>query len=116
MNRERFKLPAGRGVVGSVVESGLPQRVDSDIADEQRQIDREVDTELNFETRSLLCVPMISSTGKTIGAFQLINKIQGNFTDSDQIALEELAAHATVAIENTKHVEQLETTTRAVAG
>lgn len=110
-----IQIPAGRGVVGSVVESAQPQRVDSDIAAEQRQIDREVDDELNFQTRSLLCVPMISSDEKTIGAFQLINKIQGNFTDGDQVALEELAAHATVAIENTKHVEQLETTTKVVA-
>lgn len=110
-----IQIPAGVGVVGSVVESGQPQRVDSDIAVEQQQINRDVDTELNFETRSLLCVPMINSEGKTIGAFELINKIHGNFTDGDQEALAELAAHATVAIENTKHVEQLVTTTRAVA-
>ncbi len=110
-----IQIPAGVGVVGSVVESGKPQRVDHDIATEQEQINREIDTELNFETRTLLCVPMVNSDGKTIGAFELINKIQGNFSDEDEIALSELAAHATVAIENTKHVEQLETTTKVVA-
>ena len=111
----QITIPAGIGVVGSVIESGTPQRVDSDIAAEQRQINREVDAELNFETRSLLCVPLVNSNEQTIGAFELINKIHGNFTDEDQEALVELAAHASVAIENTQRVEQLESTTKVVA-
>ena len=111
----QINIPAGVGVVGAVIESGQPQRVDEDIAAEQRQINREVDDALEFETRSLLCVPLINSAKKTIGAFELINKIQGNFTDEDQEALSELAAHAAVAIENTQRVEQLESTTKVVA-
>ena len=111
----QITIPMNMGVVGSVVETGTPQRVDSDIAAEQRQINREVDAELNFETRSLLCVPLVNSQQETIGAFELINKIQGNFTDEDQEALIELASHASVAIENTQHVEQLESTTKVVA-
>ena len=111
----QITIPMSMGVVGSVVETGTPQRVDSDIAAEQRQINREVDAELNFETRSLLCVPLVNSQQQTIGAFELINKIQGNFTDEDQEALIELASHASVAIENTQHVEQLESTTKVVA-
>ncbi len=110
-----IQIPSDVGVVGAVMQSGQPQRVDADIADEQKQINREVDEDLNFETRTLLCVPIINSDGKTIGAFELINKIQGNFNDEDQTALTELASHAAVAIENTKHVEQLETTTKAIA-
>ena len=110
-----INIPAGVGVVGAVIESGQPQRVDEDIAAEQRQINREVDEALEFETRSLLCVPLVNSNDQTIGAFELINKIQGNFTDEDQDALKELASHAAVAIENTQHVEQLESTTKVVA-
>ena len=111
----QINIPARAGVVGAVIESGQPQRVDADIADEQRQINREVDEALEFETRSLLCVPLINSDKKTIGAFELINKVQGNFTDEDQEALSELASHAAVAIENTQHVEKLESTTKVVA-
>ena len=110
-----IQIPSGVGVVGAVMQSGQPQRVDHDIAAEQKQINREVDAELNFETRSLLCVPITNSENETIGAFELINKIHGNFNDEDQAALTELASHAAVAIENTKHVEQLETTTKAMA-
>ncbi len=110
-----LKIPHKTGVVGQVVSSGQPQRVDEDIAREQAQIDRAIDHELGFQTRSLLCVPMFGSGGETIGAFELINKTQGNFTDADQRALEELAAHAAVAIEKTQHIESLKTSQRQVA-
>ena len=110
-----LRISQGTGVVGQVVASGQPQRVDMDIANEQAQIDRTVDEQLGFQTRSLVCVPMFDKEGQTIGAFELLNKVAGNFTQADEEALAELAAHAAVAIENTQHVEDLKTTTRQMA-
>ena len=95
------------GVVGECVKTGQPIRVDEDISQEQAQIDRQVDEKLEFKTRSLLCVPLLSSKGEILGAFELINKIGGNFTNDDQRALIEMARYAGLAIENTKHIEQL---------
>ncbi len=111
----QLRIPANAGVVGSVMQSGQPARVDADISSEQQQISRAVDKQLGFQTRTLLCVPMINAAGKTIGAFELINRLAGNFTDEDELALTELAAHATVAIDNTQHVEQLVTSRRHVS-
>lgn len=102
-----LRISPNQGVVGAVISSGQPQRVDEDIATEQAQINREVDEQLDFQTRTLICVPIINSADKTIGAFELINKIGGNFSDADQSDLVELAEHAAVAIENTQHVEKL---------
>ncbi|MCP4953564.1 MAG: sigma-54-dependent Fis family transcriptional regulator [Proteobacteria bacterium] len=108
-------IPSNAGVVGEVIQTGEPRRVDSDIASEQRQIHRSVDEQLDFETHSLLCVPLINSANQTIGAFELINKTGGNFSDSDQAALIDLAAQSAVAIENTQLVENLESKRRIVA-
>jgi Nif-specific regulatory protein len=110
-----IRIPANAGVVGQVMESGQPARVDADISSEQQQIHREVDQRLGFKTRTILCVPMTNGAGQTIGAFELINRNDGNFTDEDEAALCELAAHAAVAIDNTQHVEQLVTSRRKVA-
>ena len=110
-----IRIPMSAGVVGQVMESGQPARVDYDVSDEQRQIHREVDEQLGFKTKTILCVPMINGEGKTIGAFELINRNEGNFTDEDETALSELAAHAAVAIDNTQHVEQLVTSKRTVS-
>lgn len=100
-------VPRNAGVVGQVVESGQALRVDADIASEQALVDRQFDRQLKFQTRSLLCVPLRNAQGKIIGAFELINKIAGNFSDDDQHDLEELAAHAAVAIGNTQQIQQL---------
>ena len=102
-----LRISPNEGVVGAVISSGQPQRVEEDIATEQAQINRAVDEQLDFQTRTLICVPIVNSAGKTIGAFELINKIGGNFSDADQSDLVELAEHAAVAIENTQHVEKL---------
>lgn len=110
-----LRIPAGAGVVGKVMESGEPIRVDDDISDEQQQINRDVDQQLGFETKTLLCVPMVNSKQETIGAFEVLNRLTGNFTQADQDALVELAQHASVAIENTQHVEHLVTTQTKVA-
>ena len=110
-----LRIPATTGVVGKVVRSGQPERVDEDISDEQQQINRDVDQQLNFQTKTLLCVPMTNSQQETIGAFEVINRLSGNFTQADQDALIELAHHAAVAIENTQRVEHLVTTKTKVA-
>ena len=110
-----LRISKDTGVVGQVVSTGESARVDQDIAMEQMQIDRAVDEKLGFETRSLLCVPMFGSKGQTIGAFELVNKVSGSFTQSDELALIELATHAAVAIEKTEHIAHLKTTQRQVA-
>ena len=102
-----IRIPANVGVVGQVMQTGEPQRVDHDIATEQAQINREVDEKLDFQTHSLICVPITDTKGKTIGAFELINKKEGNFTKTDLADLQEMAAHAAGAISTTQHVEKL---------
>jgi len=102
-----LRIADDTGVVGQVVHSGEPRRVDADIEHEQREIDRRVDKQLGFQTQSLLCVPLRGAKGELFGAFEVINKINGNFTDDDQAALAELAGHAAIALENTQQYEQL---------
>jgi len=110
-----LRIPSKAGVVGQVMTTGEAIRVDQDIEGEQAQINRAVDEQLNFETRSIVCVPIVNSSSKTIGAFELINKIDGNFSEADTADLAELAAHAAVAIENTQHVETLVSTKKSLA-
>ena len=57
---------------------------------------------------------MFDREGKTIGAFELINRLEGNFTQTDEAALLELAGHAAVSIDNTQHVEHLTSSRQAV--
>jgi Nif-specific regulatory protein len=104
VERGELRIADDAGVVGQVVRSGEPRRV---AAAEGAEIDRHVDRELHYQTRTLVCVPLRGSQGETFGAFEVINKLSGDFTADDQQALVELAAHAAVALENTQQFEQL---------
>lgn len=101
----QLEVDDSAGVVGAVLKSGQPKRWDA--SDDESEVNRKVDKKLEFETRSLLAVPLINSRGKTIGVFELINKIDGVFTSEDEATLVELAIQAAAAIENTREKEQL---------
>jgi transcriptional regulator with GAF, ATPase, and Fis domain len=108
-----LRIPDDRGVVGQVIQSGEPRRVD--IATEPQAIDRHVDAQLHYQTRTLLCVPLIGRSGELFGAFELINKISGTFTSEDEKALVELAAHAAVALENAQDRQMLLSANKQIA-
>jgi len=99
-----LRIPDDSGVVGSVVQTGEPRRTG---AADHATINRQVDRDLGYQTRTLLCVPLRATSGELLGAFEVINKLTGDFTADDQQALIELAAHAAVALENTQQFEQL---------
>jgi Nif-specific regulatory protein len=99
-----LRIPDDSGVVGEVVASGEPRRT---TAADQAPINRQVDRDLGYQTRTLLCVPLRASNGELFGAFEVINKLSGDFSADDERALVELAAHAAIALENTQQFEQL---------
>ncbi len=108
-----LRIPDDRGVVGEVIRTGQPRRVDAAIED--GAIDHNVDTQFRYHTRTLLCVPLRGRSGELFGAFELINKLAGTFTQDDEDALGELAAHAAVALENAQDRQQLLLAQRQIA-
>jgi transcriptional regulator with GAF, ATPase, and Fis domain len=108
-----LRIPDDRGVVGQVIQAGQPRRVDA--AQDPGQINREVDAQLRYQTKTLLCVPLRGRSGELFGVFELINKLSGSFSQDDEDALVELAAHAAVALENAQDREQLLMTNRQIA-
>jgi Nif-specific regulatory protein len=100
-----LRLRDDTGVVGQVVHTGQVRRVDQ--AEAADEVDRRVDRKLDFKTRNLLCVPLCTADGECFGAFELINKLDGDFTREDEIGLQELAVHAATALANTQQYERL---------
>ncbi len=100
-----LRLADDAGIVGQVIQSGEPRRVSGEFdADE---IDRAVDRQTGYETKTILCVPLVSPKGERLGAFEVLNKKNGAFTAEDQRGLLELASYAAVALENVKHFSDL---------
>ncbi len=89
---EKIVVPRGRGVSGWVLEHRKPLLIPDAYADERFY--REIDRQTGFRTRSILCVPLVSSVGD-IGALQVLNPIgRGAF---DQADLEAFTAYGNLA-------------------
>ncbi|MCH2115244.1 MAG: sigma-54-dependent Fis family transcriptional regulator [Pirellulales bacterium] len=102
---DELLIPDDQGIVGQVVQSGEPRRVGGGLEDDQ--IARSVDQQTGYHTQTILCVPLVFPSGKCLGAFEVLNKRSGRFSEEDERGLQELAAHAAVALENTQHLEEL---------
>ncbi len=98
-------LPDNAGIVGTVVQTGQMIRVDDAYND--KRFDQSVDKKSGYRTRNLLCVPLLDSNGKLIGAFEGINKNRGTFDTDDDDILTQLGIQAAVALRNTREREML---------
>lgn len=102
---DELTVPDDRGLVGRVFQTGRPGRVDPD--HDAELVDRQVDRELGYRTETLVCVPLMGDSGERLGAFEVLNKRIGAFTDADEEILAELAEHAAIALENVQQREAL---------
>ena len=88
----------GQGIAGSVVQNGEPVIVEDTTKDER--FSHSVDDESDFETKSIICVPLKDSQ-ETIGCVQIINRMDGTSYDAEDLDLcEQMASLAAVALED----------------
>lgn len=100
---KKFSLKLGQGVVGSVAARGEAIVV-NDIT-KSTHFYAEIDKVTGFETRSVLCVPMVSQ-GKVIGVIEVLNKRSGDFTANDLDLLQSIATSVSIALENARLYEE----------
>jgi adenylate cyclase len=98
------QVPIKGSKAGSVFLSGRSIIVDSIETDPGHY--KGVDAETRRKTESMVCVPL-TAADERLGAMQLLNKESGNYTQRDQVLLEQFASHAAVAIRNARLFEDL---------
>jgi len=102
--KEIYRVPKGSGVAGWVAEHVQPVLLNDVYADERFNPD--YDRQTGFRTRNMLCVPVCYG-GTCIGVCQVINRIDGDFSEEDLQLLEPLSIMAAVAIENARVHQKL---------
>jgi Nif-specific regulatory protein len=96
----RFQVPLGQGIAGDAVRTAEPALVNDVRADPRFYPG--VDAATGFETRSLLCVPLLRG-GSAIGALSALNTANpGGFGEADLELLTAFAALAAAAIERAR--------------
>jgi K+-sensing histidine kinase KdpD len=96
-------VPIDSSIAGEIVKSRKPVIVMSTENDPRHY--QGVGESTQLKTESLLGVPMITKD-KVIGVLEVINKIEGEFSQDDLNLLNALGSQAAVAIENTRLFQQ----------
>jgi DNA-binding NtrC family response regulator len=108
VEHESLEVDDDAGVVGEVLATG-ESKIWNSGSDDVSRVNRKVDARTDFQTRSLVAVPMASgrsgsrdgrSKNDLIGVFEAINAIDHDFEIGDVAVLSDLATHAAVAIES----------------
>jgi GAF domain-containing protein len=74
---------------------------------------KKVDDITGFQTRNLICTPLLDSKNHCLGTLQSLNKMDGDFTADDLELLNLAAGMVAVAIKNSKHYTELLVTNKA---
>jgi signal transduction histidine kinase len=97
-------LEMGQGIAGWVAKEGEPLLV-PDVTTEPRFF-KEGAEKFDLLARSILCVPLVIRD-HVIGAIELVNKVDGKFTQEDLELLNSMAATVAIALENARLYTEL---------
>jgi adenylate cyclase len=106
-NRE-IRLLNNSGIAGTVFQSGKGEIVHDPYADPR--FNNEIDRKTGFITKSILAAPIKTARGEIIGVVQTLNKRQGKFNASDLDLLEAMATQASVALQSSQFIENMQRT------
>lgn len=96
---KKMHLKLGQGIAGYAAARGESLIVANTSG--SRYFYPEFDRNTGFHTRSVLAVPLISH-GRVLGAIEVLNKINGDFTESDLKILQSIATSVSIALENAR--------------
>ncbi len=100
-----YHIPGNEGIAGWVVQNKEPVVVNS--VHSNPFFSPRVDQNFGFETRSLMCAPLIAR-GKVMGVVEVVNKTTGEeFSDTDLNLLSILAMVAAIVLDDVARQPEL---------
>ena len=94
------------GVAGYVFTKGEGVIIHDAYADPR--FNRSVDERTGFVTHNILCVPIKTAKGETIGVAQTLNKKKGRFNNSEMVFFEAMVRQGSLALQSAQFIERLE--------
>jgi adenylate cyclase len=106
--KREIRILNSTGIAGHIFTSGKGEIVVDAYADDR--FNTAVDEQTGFVTRNILCVPIRNMKDEVIGAAQILNSLQGDFTADDFELLVAMTGQAAIALESKQFVERVEQT------
>ena len=94
------------GIAGAIFNSKQGEII-HDVYKDQR-FNKEVDQETGYRTKNMICCPVKTVGGETIGVIQVLNKKKGRFTKNNLTVVDAISTQAAVSIQNAQNSEHFE--------
>lgn len=95
---QEIRFPASKGLAGHVVKTGETINITDAYSDDR--FNKEIDIQTGYKTSTILCMPIRNLKHEIIGAFQMLNKQNGVFSEEDEDLLIAIGSSAGIALEN----------------
>lgn len=95
---QEIRFPASKGLAGHVVKTGETINITDAYLDDR--FNKEIDIQTGYKTNTILCMPIRNLNHEIIGAFQVLNKQNGVFSEEDEDLLIAIGSSAGIALEN----------------
>lgn len=102
---KKIKVPLNRGIVGYVAINNTSIKIDNAYSDPR--FNREIDKLTNYNTKTILSVPIRDINEKVVGVIQAVNKLKGTFSPDDERLLTILANQAGLILRNSLMYDKL---------
>ncbi len=107
LDHQEIRIPFGTGVAGRVAGTGEVINVED--AYSLAFFDPSFDQKFNYQTKSLMCLPIRHASGSIVGVVELLNSHNGRFSAEDSDFLARLSGHMAMALENARlHRDSME--------
>ena len=94
------------GIAGSIFQSKLGEIIHDVYSD--RRFNKDVDQETGYKTKNMICSPIKTIDGRTIGVIQVLNKKKGRFSKADLNLINDISTQAAISIQNAQNNEFFE--------
>jgi adenylate cyclase len=105
-NLREIRIHNKSGIAGSVFQSGVGEIIHDAYSDDR--FNSAVDQQTGYTTKNILCAPVKTLNGVTIGSAEVLNKKSGRFTKKDLELLEAMTEQASIALQSAQFVEQMQ--------
>lgn len=102
-----ISMPLDCGIAGYTASTGDPQIV-NDVRRNKR-FNAYFDTVTGFNTKKILCTPIVTDSNRIVGVIQSLNKLEGDFDKQDLVILQSFADAIALAIKNANLYASAET-------
>ena len=104
LGSHEIRFPVDKGLAGYTVRTG--ESINIKDAYNDNRFNPDVDKSTGYKTKTILCMPIKNNNQEIIGAFQVLNKVNGTFNKNDENLLIAIGGSASIALENAQLFEE----------